>query len=91
MGEEPRVYYQPKLTFIIFSDKIVIRTHLGQQFYLAARTHQWSRRLQMIRLMLELNKIHTLEDLASWTNPGIEWLSTTQHFDIENLRQTEYA
>lgn len=45
----------------------------------------------MIRLMLELNKIHTLEDLASWTNPGIEWLSTTQHFDIENLRQTEYA
>lgn len=91
MGEEPRVYYQPKLTFIILSDKIIIRTHLGQQFYLAPRTHQWSRRLKVIRVMVELNEIRTLDELANWTNPGIEWLSTSRHFDVENLVQKVYA
>lgn len=91
MGQDYKVYYQEKLTFIIFPDKILIRTHLGQQFYLSPKTHQWSRKLRVIRLMVELNEIRTLEELASWTNPGIEWMSTTRHLDIENLRQTEYA
>lgn len=74
--QERKKYQQKSFAFILTEDKVVVCTNLGQAFYLAYRTHHWKKRLQVIRVMIELDKINSLQDLASWCAPGIEWRST---------------
>jgi hypothetical protein len=76
-GEQPSIYEQGNLTFYVYSRKIVVVTP-HQAFYLEPSRHYWNRRVQLIMRMIELNEIRNLNELASWTNPGINWVATSK-------------
>lgn len=79
-GGQPQIYTQDKLTFIIIGDKIIIRTKIGQQFYLLPKQHYWLRRIRLIRAMIELNEVRDLNELSSWCGNGIDWVTTSQEY-----------
>lgn len=74
-GEQPKIYEHNHLTFYVYSKKIVVFTG-HQAFYLEPSRHYWNRRIQLIMKMIEIDEIRSLNELASWTNPGINWVST---------------
>ena len=80
MGEQPKIYTAEKLTFIVVGDKIVIRTKIGQQFYLLPKQHYWLRRIRLIRAMIELNEVRNLNELSEWCGNGIDWVTTSQQY-----------
>lgn len=55
----------------------------SQAFYLEPSRHYWNRRLKMIMRLIEINEIRDLNELASFTNPGINWVSTNKHNYID--------
>lgn len=75
LGEHPQIYQQNNLTFLVYSKKIVVITS-QQAFYLEPSRHYWNRRIQLIMRMIEIDEIRSLNELASWTNPGINWVTT---------------
>jgi hypothetical protein len=79
-GVTPKVYKQEKLSFVIIGDKIIVYTNL-QAFYLQPKAHYWRRRMYLIEAMIELGEVRNLSELASWTNPGIDWVSTSVKVD----------
>lgn len=81
---DTKVYKQKNISFIITADRIVVRTPLNQAFYLQPRQHYWTRRLKLIRMMVELDEIRDLNELASWSGRGIEWVSTSRKYELEN-------
>jgi len=77
MDSTPEVYKIEKLTFIILPEKIVVKTSLGQTFYLRPKAHYWRRRLKLIESMIRLEEIRTLNELSMWCARGnIEWVDT---------------
>lgn len=76
-GEQAAIYEQGKLTFLVFPNKVVVMTS-QQAFYLEPSRHYWNRRLKMIMRLIEINEIRDLNELASFTNPGINWVSTNK-------------
>lgn len=78
------IYRQNYLTFIVTPERIVVKTNLGQQFYLQPKVHYWNRRLKLIRTMIQLNEIRDLNELASWCASGnIAWEPTTKDYAID--------
>jgi hypothetical protein len=66
------VYIVNNLTFILTPERVLVKTNL-QTFYLRPTTQKYKKRMAMIRLMIELNEIRNLEELASWCGTGIHW------------------
>lgn len=89
MGDN-MVYTQGKLTFILIGDKVIIKTSLGQQFYLLPKAHYWQRRLTLIRYMVSLGEVRSLNELASYTNPGITWEVTSEKYELDNIKERAY-
>lgn len=78
-GEQPSIYKTEKLTFLVYRNinKIVVM-HNDQAFYLEPSRHYWNRRLKLIMRLIEVNEIRDLNELAGWTNAGINWISTSK-------------
>lgn len=76
----PTVSRQGGLTFILTPNRITVRTSLPQTFFLEPKAHYWKRRLNMIRIMIELGEIRNLNELAGWCGHGIEWVSTSNKY-----------
>lgn len=75
---ETKIYRQNKLTFIITEDRIYVKTAL-QEFFLEPRTHYWNRRTKLIKTMIELGEIRTLNELSSFCGSGnILWTINTK-------------
>lgn len=86
MMGEIKIYHQGSLTFTITTERIIVKTLLGQQFYLQPKVHYWNRRLKLIRTMIELDEIRDLNELASWCASGnIEWVPTSKEYDVYKL------
>ncbi len=81
MGTETQVYQQGQLVFILTNEKVIVKTPM-QVFFLSPRRHYWNRRLCLIRTIIELGEIQNLDELASWTGRGIEWVSTQNRYDL---------
>lgn len=79
-----KIYRQKNLTFIVSPQRITVRTSLPQTFYLEPVAHYWRRRERLIGMMIELGEIRTLEELATWTRPGVNWVSTRVNYPLEN-------
>lgn len=78
------VYSQGSLTFIITPDKIIIVTSIGQQFYLNPKAHYWTRRIKLIKTMIQLGEIRDLNELSTWCASGqIEWVPTSHKYQLE--------
>lgn len=77
-------YPQKSITFIITEDRVVIRTSLGQTFYLSPKQHYWTRRVNLIRTMITLNEIRNLDELSSWCGHGVEWITTSRQYQLDN-------
>lgn len=82
-GEQYKIYRQPKLTFIIYKDKILVIGGMDQKFYLIPSRHYWNRRLKLIMRLIEVGEIRDYNELASWTNPGINWVATFQKINLD--------
>lgn len=68
-------YRVNNLTFILTPEKIYIQTK-HQCFYLEARTHYWERRLLLIRTLVQLNEIRSLEELSAYCAGGnVIWIN----------------
>lgn len=85
---ETEVYQYKKLIFILYKNQIIIRTSLNQTFYLVSNFY-WTptfffKRMSIIRYMIGLGEIRSLNELASYTRPGIKWESTIVDYDIRN-------
>lgn len=80
-----KVFQQGRITYIILPHKVVVKTP-HQAFFLDTTANYWWRRLQTIKLMIELGEIRTLNELAEWCTPGIRWVNTQEHFEVENDR-----
>lgn len=85
-GVTPQVYKQNKLCFVVSGDKIIVCTTM-QSFYLQPKAHYWRKRIKLIETMIELGEVRTLGELAAWTNPGIEWVSTS--YKLDNMAMVE--
>lgn len=86
-----QIYTAGKLIFILTPDKVVVRTGIGQQFYLQPKQHYWSRRLKLIRVMIELGEVRDLNELSGWCAGGnIMWLSTNSKYKLDNLELEAY-
>lgn len=77
-----QIYTTDKLVFIVCPDKVVVRTRM-QQFYLLPKAHYFNRRLNLIRNLIILNEIRDLNELASYTGRGIDWVTTSVKYDLE--------
>lgn len=74
---QAEIYTQNYLTFIITPERIVVKTPL-QSFRLLPKTHYFNRRMKTIALMISLNEIRNLDELAAWCASGnIEWVPTS--------------
>lgn len=80
-----QIYNQGSLQFILTPEKIIIITPLKQQFYLEPKMPYWKRRLKLIRTMIILNEVRSLNELASFTNPGINWVTTREDYCLDEL------
>jgi hypothetical protein len=89
MGET-KIYRQKNLTFIVSPQRITVRTSLPQTFFLEPRQHYWKKRVALIAMMIELNEIRTLNELAEWTRPGVDWVSTRVNYPLENEKEVVY-
>lgn len=78
-----QIYTTDKLIFIVSPEKVVVRTNL-QQFYLLPKAHYFNRRLNLIRNLIVLNEIRDLNELASYTGRGIDWVTTSIKYDLAN-------
>lgn len=76
-----KVYQQGALTFIVAPKKTIVRTTLGQEFLLSPKLHYFNRRINLIRVMIALNEIRNLNELATWCKPGIEWVPTRASYE----------
>lgn len=76
------IYTTDKLIFIVTPEKVIVRTNL-QQFYLLPKAHYFNRRLNMIRNLIIINEIRDLNELASYTGRGIDWVTTSIKYDLD--------
>jgi hypothetical protein len=81
-GSNTRIFEQKNLTFIVTEKRIVVQTRL-QCFYLEPKAPYWKRRLNLIRLMIQLDKIEDLNQLAEFCGPGVAWVITLQKYNKE--------
>lgn len=83
-GEQPSTFTTEKLTFLVYekNNKVVVCT-ASQAFYLEPSRHYYNRRLKMIMRLIEINEIRDLNELASFTNAGINWVSTNKRNYID--------
>ncbi len=87
MGET-KTYYQKNITFILEPQKIIVRTNL-QSFYLEPVAHYWNRRINLIRRMVEIGEVRSLNELAEWGGPGVMW-TTTHYYPVDKQKQVAY-
>ena len=78
MHTKTETYKQGRLTFLITEDRILVQTSLPQTFYLEPTMHYWQRRYNLIRTMISLGEIRSLQELAEWCGVGIAWISTNE-------------
>lgn len=79
MVDGAEVYTQRNLTFILLPHKIIVRTSLGQEFYLLPRQHYWRKREKLIGTMIRLGEIRSLDELSSWCASGqIAWVPRSE-------------
>jgi hypothetical protein len=78
MVEDLKIYKNNNLTFILDDEKIVVKTPL-QTFFLTPNAHYWNKRMNLIRLMIKLNEIHNLSELATWCNGRVSWTVTNKY------------
>lgn len=84
--EDSSVYkISDTLSFILTPTQTMIRTKL-QTAYLMPTEHYWNRRLRLIRVMIKLNEIRSLDELASWTRPNIMWTSCSVSYDTSRCK-----
>lgn len=76
------IYTTDKLIFIVTPEKVIVRTNL-QQFYLLPKAHYFNRRLNLIRNLIIINEIRDLNELASYTGRGIDWVTTSIKYDLD--------
>ncbi len=88
---QPKIYKQSNLTFIVTPQRITVRTSLPQTFFLEPKAHYWKRRIKLIAVMIELNEIRNLNELAEWTRPGVDWVSTRVNYPLENEKEVVYS
>ena len=74
---------QGRLTFVLTPERVLVRTTLPQTFCLQPKAHYWKKRLSMIRVMIELNEIRDLNELAEWCGVGIEWVTIPNKYSDE--------
>lgn len=83
-GEQPTIFQTDKLQFLVYPEnRKVVVIHHSQAFYLEPSRHYWNRRLKLIMKLIEVNEIRDLNELAGWTNPGINWVSTNKRNFID--------
>lgn len=81
--EQYEIIQHKNLVFILTDEKVIVRTSLGQQFYLSPRRHYSQRKIKLIRLMLQFGEIKNLDDLSgSCENGEIEWLPTYKDYSF---------
>lgn len=79
----PKVFQQDRLTFIITPNKTLVKTPL-QMFFLEPKTHYYNRRLALIRTLIELQEIRSLEELAGFCAGGnVMWTSTNAYVQTQ--------
>lgn len=73
--QEVKIYRQKNLIFELGESEITVKTsHV--QFYLIPKSHYWKRRLNLIRTMIQLGEIRSLNELAEYCARGsIEWIA----------------
>lgn len=86
--ENTKVYKVGKLTFVLLPKLVLIKTPL-QAFYLMSLNRQGTKRLKVIRIMIELGEIRNLNELAGWTRPNILWTGTAILYDITKCEVVE--
>ena len=84
LNEKTQVFKCNNLTFVLYGKEIIIKTPL-QAFYLYSNEY-WkagftNKRMQLIKLMIQIGEIRNLNDLASYTRPGITWTATSINYD----------
>lgn len=85
MQGETQTYKSNRLTFVLTPTQIVVTTSLGQSFYLKPKSQYWTKRMIVIREMIKLDEVRTLEELAQWcASGGIEWVTPNSRFDVAN-------
>lgn len=93
LPNETRVYKVGKLNFIFYNKDIIIKTSLGQTFFLEP-TGYWTPaynrgRLALIKSMIVIGEIRDLNELAGYTRPGLKWAGTSLCYDISNCNIKE--
>lgn len=86
VADELQVYRQNQLTFILLPEKILIKTSL-QMFTLEPKTHYYNRRIALIRAMISLGEIRSLEELSSFCASGqIAWINTSAKYYLDQVK-----
>jgi len=90
LNNQTPVFKCNKLTFILEGKDIIIKTSLNQTFFLTSN-YYWkpgftSHRLKLIRLMIQIGEIRTLDELASYTRPGLIWSTPCINYDIRQCK-----
>lgn len=86
LGKDSVVYkITNTFSFILTPTSTIFMTSL-QTVNLIPIEHYWNRRLKLIRLMIQLNEIQSLQELASWTRPHILWTGTGVVYDTSNCQ-----
>ena len=70
-----KTYNHGQITFELTSQRIIVRTALGQSFSLQPSVHYYKKSLIKVRTLIELDKIHSLQELAHHTNGVIDWVA----------------
>lgn len=86
-----KIYRQKNLTFIVSPQRITVRTSLPQTFFLQPKAHYWKRRVALIARMIEINEIRNLNELAEYTRPGVDWVTTRVNYPLENEKEVVYS
>lgn len=88
VSKDTKVYRVGRLTFVLMPKLVLIKTPL-QAFYLMSLNRQGTKRLKVIRIMIELGEIRNLNELAGWTRPNIFWAGTEIIYDITKCEVIE--
>lgn len=89
LQQESKVYKNKKLMFILTPTQILVKTS-AQMFFLCPESHYWTRKLEMIRHLIEINEIRDLNELAGLTRPNIIWTSTCVKYDYNKCNIREF-
>jgi hypothetical protein len=82
---QTKTYRHGNLCFVLTPERVVIETAL-QSFFLEPSRHYWRKRVSMIRLMIEMDKIENLAHLAEFCVDAngtkvIDWVVTYRKYE----------